>query len=173
MSRWPIITVGKVRVAGMALAALAATASPARAACPIELATYGQSETGARVEFSPAPKNAAVTNTFRLLLGNDVLLDGIVMWTEGVSRPNGLLTYQCPLGDVTGEEYEACTVWQGVIYTSDRSGTIGLLPSEGKEAPELLVLPDLGPSVQAAPALAAHELQDVPWDVFSKDGCQE
>ena len=39
--------------------------------------------------------------------------------------------YKCPKGDVTGAELAVCTVWQGVIYTSDDKGNIELLPAEG------------------------------------------
>ena len=33
---------------------------------------------------------------------------------------------QCPTGDVTGPEYDRCTVWQGVIYTADETGNVEL-----------------------------------------------
>ena len=66
-----------------------------------------------------------------MLLDNDVVLDGIVQWSDGVARPNGMLMHKCPEGDVTGAELAVCTVWQGVIYTSDDKGNIELLPAEG------------------------------------------
>ncbi|MEO5756045.1 MAG: hypothetical protein ABIQ51_04230, partial [Mesorhizobium sp.] len=117
--------------AGMALAATAAFAG-----CPIELAVYGDAQTGpetsgAEIDFTPTGTSATVTNTFRLILDNNVVLNGIVMWNEGVARPNGSLMYKCPEGDVTGAELAACTLWTGVIYSGDDKGTIGLLPAEG------------------------------------------
>ena len=57
-----------------------------------------------------------------MVLDKGVVLDGIVMWTDGVSRPHGSLMYKCPTGDVTGDELAACTVWQGVIYSVGRQG---------------------------------------------------
>ncbi|TJX64190.1 MAG: hypothetical protein E5W21_11250, partial [Mesorhizobium sp.] len=124
----------------------------AQAACPIELAVYGDTQSGAEIGFTPTGTSATVTNTFRLILDNNVVLNGIVMWTQDVSRPNGALLYKCPEGDVTGEELAACTLWNGVIYTSDDKGTVGLLPAEGVEAPKTLILPDLGPGLRQSRA---------------------
>ena len=123
-----------------ALAAVLATAFPALAACPIELAVYGDLENTAGIDFRPTMDSATVTNSFRMVLDNGVVLDGIVQWSDGVARPNGMLMHKCPEGDVTGEELAACTVWQGVIYTSDDKGNIELLPAEGKTAPQKLDL---------------------------------
>lgn len=162
--------------AGRALllaAALAGLAFPAHAACPMELAVYGEREAAAEIDFRPTAESATVTNTFRMALDNGVVLDGMVLWTQGVGRPNGMLMYQCPEGDVTGEELAACTVWQGVIYTSDEGGNIELLPAEGAAAPEKLILPDLGPSLRMSAAYGAAGFSKVPWDVFNLKGCQE
>lgn len=153
---------------GMALAG-----APARAACPIELSTYGEDEAGAGINFRPTGESATVTNTFKMILDNNVVLDGIVMWTDGVRRPFGMLMNKCPDGDVTGEEFERCTVWEGVVYASDRAGNITPLPAERAAAPDLLIFPDLGPSLRASSAYGAAGFQKVPWDVFSLNGCQE
>ncbi|MER8445102.1 hypothetical protein NKH52_18120 [Mesorhizobium sp. M1066] len=153
----------------------------ARAACPIELAVYGDAQSGAEIDFTPTGTSATVTNTFRMILDNDVVLNGIVMWNEGVSRPNGALMYKCPEGDVTGEELAACTSWHGVICTSDdkstkggtNGGSIGLLPAEGVEAPKTLILPDLGPALRQSSAYGGSGFSKVPWNVFALKGCQE
>jgi hypothetical protein len=147
-------------------------ASPAFAACPIELAVYGDRDGAAGIDFRPALNQAAVTNAFRMNLGDGVALDGIVMWSEDASRPYGALMYKCPEGDVTGEELDACTVWQGVIYTADAAGAIDLLPKAG-DAPKTLVFPDLGPSLRLSAAYGENGLSRVPWDVFALKGCQE
>jgi hypothetical protein len=147
-------------------------ATPAIAACPIELATYGEREGVAAVEFRPTGGNAVVTNTFRMLIGGYVL-DGIVMWSEGEGRPNGMITYQCPIGDVTGAEMDACTLWQGLIYTADGSGTVGLLPQEGAAAPQKLIFTDIGPALHKHKVFGYHGLAKAPWDVFEQTGCQE
>ena len=155
------------------VAGLLAIGSAAHAACPIELAVYGEAQSGSEIDFTPTGTSATVTNSFRMILDNNVVLNGIVMWNEGVSRPNGALMYKCPEGDVTGEELAACTPWHGVIYTSDDKGSIGLLPAEGVEAPKTLILPDLGPSLRQSSAYGGSGFSKVPWDVFALKGCQE
>ncbi|TPN62535.1 hypothetical protein FJ986_25175 [Mesorhizobium sp. B1-1-1] len=154
--------------AGMAFAAV-----HANAACPTELAVYGDAQSGSEINFTPTGTSATVTNTFRLILDNNVVLNGIVQWNEGVSRPNGALMYKCPGGDVTGTKLAACTLWNGVIYTSDEKGSIGLLPAEGVEAPKTLILPDLGPVLHQSTAHGGAGFSKVPSDVFALKGCQE
>ncbi|MDQ6437082.1 hypothetical protein RB623_23770 [Mesorhizobium sp. LHD-90] len=154
------------------LIGLATAPSPALAACPIELSTYGDVEDAASINFRPTGDNATVTNTFRLIIG-EVVLDGIVMWSDGVGRPNGILSYKCPIGDVTGPELEACTAWQGVIYTSDGSGNIGLLPAEGEDAPQKLILSDLTHALRFSAVREVAGIEKLPWDVFALNGCQE
>ncbi|WP_019170749.1 hypothetical protein [Pseudaminobacter salicylatoxidans] len=151
---------------------LAATVS-AQAACPMELAVYGDRDKAATVDFTPRGEGAAITNQFRMALDKGVVLDGLVMWTDDVERPNGMLMYKCPEGDVTGEELEACTVWQGVIYSADKSGRIGLLPAERADAPETLIFPDLAYSLRFSSAYGEAGFSRLPWDVFTLQGCQE
>ncbi|TPL03311.1 hypothetical protein FJ938_18365 [Mesorhizobium sp. B2-4-14] len=154
------------------------TGSTAFATCPIELAVYGDAQSGgessgSEIDFTPTGTSATVTNTFRLVLDNNVVLSGIVMWTQGAPRPNGSLMYKCPEGDATGQELAACTLWGGVIYTGDDKGTIGLLPAEGIEAPKTLVLPDLGPVLRQSSAFGGSGFSKIPSDVFALKGCQE
>jgi hypothetical protein len=148
-------------------------ASPAHAACPMELSVYGDRDKAAEIDFMPRGEAAAVTNRFRMVFGEAMVLDGIVMWSEDVARPNGLLTHKCPEGDVTGEEIAACTVWEGVIYTSDKSGKIGLLPADGSAAPEKLIFPDLAYSLRHSAVFGEAGFSKLPWDVFQLQGCQE
>lgn len=158
----------------VALAAGVFVASSAHAACPIQLAVYGEAQSGAEIDFTPTGTSATITNTFRMILDNNVVLDGIAMWTEGsAARPHGSLMYKCPTGDVTGEELAACTVWEGVIYSVDEKGAVGLLPAEGADAPKSLVLPDLGPSLEMSAAHGGGGFTKVPWDIFVLKGCQE
>jgi len=149
-----------------------AAASPAHAACPIELAVYGEKNQAAEIDFRPATDAATITNSFKMVIGN-VVLDGFVQWTEGESRPWGTLHYNCPTGDVTGEEYAACTVWQGVIYTASEQGVVDLLPAPGTPAPKRLILADLGPSLKAATSFGPAGPAKIPFDVFEMKGCQE
>jgi hypothetical protein len=158
-----------------AFAALAlAGADPARAACPQELAVYTDRDKAASLEFRPAPPEAAVrSSAFRVLFAQSgVSVDGIVLWTDEVPRPFGMLMHDCPEGDVTGEEIAACTVWQGVIYRADADGAVGLLAKEGPAA-ERLLLPDFGPSVRHSALYGAGGISILPFDVFDLSGCQE
>ncbi len=154
-----------------------AGALPALAACPIELATYSDSRGGGEINFTPTMEGATASNSFRLLLDNDVVLDGMVQWLDHEPRPWGTLTYKCPDGDVTGDltgiELDACTMWEGVIYTSDDKGNIGLLPERGHPAPKTLVFPALGPSLLLSAAHGENGFTKTPWDVFTLNGCQE
>ncbi|QKD01078.1 hypothetical protein [Mesorhizobium loti] len=156
------ITVGAVMITAIA-----------HAACPIELAVYGGAQSGSEMDFTPTGTSAVVTNSFRMILDNNVVLNGIVMWSSGEARPNGSLMYKCPEGDVTGGELAACTLWNGVIYTSDDKGAIGLLPAQGVDAPKTLILPDLGPSLRHSLAYGGSGFSKVPSDVFTLKGCQE
>lgn len=152
---------------------VAASPSGALAACPIELAVYTAREGLAGINFEPKGDAIAVTNTFRMWVGDGIMLDGLVMWSEDEARPNAMLMHNCPEGDVTGAEIEACTLWQGVIYTADAAGKIDLLPEQGGEAPAQLIFPDLGPSLRHSPIFATKGFSKAPWDVFALEGCQE
>ncbi|MCO5064344.1 MAG: hypothetical protein M9924_07985 [Rhizobiaceae bacterium] len=148
-------------------------AMQAQAACPMELAVYGEETGTAGIDFHPTGENAVVTNSFRIVMEEGVLLDGIVMWTAEEPRPNAIVSRNCPDGDVTGEEYAACTLWQGVVYAVDEKGEVGLLPSEGSPAPPRLVFADLGPALRASNAFGEGGFSKVPFDVFELKGCQE
>jgi len=150
-----------------------AVASPVLAACPLELATYADTSGVAELEFSVAKGGATVINSFRLLLDNDVMLDGIVQWMDPEPRPWGTLMYRCPDGDVTGQELAACTMWEGVVYTLDGKGGIALLPAPGTAAPQMLLFPGLGPSLRMSAAYGSNGFSKTPWDVFALKGCQE
>lgn len=162
-----------LRAVVSALAMLATTA--ANAACPVELAVYEDRDKAASIDFRPTLQSATVTNSFKMVLDNDTVLDGVVMWSADVARPNGMLMHQCPEGDVTGEELEACTVWQGVIYSVDEKGSVGLLPREriGAAAPKQLIFSDLGHALRMSAAFGPDGFSKVPWDVFEISGCQE
>jgi hypothetical protein len=147
--------------------------SPAYTACPIELATYQDRDGIAEIAFSPVNEQAAVTNRFRMAMRGGPLFEGVVMWSDDPARSYGLLMFNCPEGDVTGAELEACTLWEGAIYTVDEEGEVGLLPGEGQSAPRKLILADLGYQMQGAPAFTSAGLFTAPWDAFTLAGCQE
>lgn len=161
------------RVLSMSSVAIGLALGNAHAACPLALAVYGDAESDAGVDFRPTMNAVTVTNSFKMVLDKGIVLDGIVMWTSGVSRPHGSLMYKCPTGDVTGDELAACTVWQGVVYSADDKGNIALLSAEGTDAPQSLIFPDLGSSLQMSSAFGPNGFSKLPWDVFLLEGCQE
>jgi hypothetical protein len=145
----------------------------ALAACPMELAVYGDRDGAAEIDFRPTGQSAVVTNTFRMVLGNDVVLDGIVMWSEETPRPYASLMYQCPQGDVTGDEIAECTLWEGPVYAAGEDGKVGMIPAERTPAPQTLIFPDLGPTLRLSSAYDSGGFSNAPWDVFALKGCQE
>jgi len=162
-----------IRVCVTVAGCLAAAA--AWAACPQELAVYSERENSASIEFRPPPAGSAVqTMEFRTVFSqNEVVLDGVVLWTQGTPRPMGIAMDQCPEGDVTGDELAACTVWQGVLYSVGGEGEVALLPDVGEDAAEQILLPDFGPAVRHSRIYGAEGVSIVPWDVFRLSGCQE
>ena len=83
----------------------------------------------AELAFSRVVEAPMLSNSFSLTIG-ETMLDGIVMWTADPLRPDGALMLDCPEGDVTGAEIDACTLWRGTIYAVDAAGKPGLLPEE-------------------------------------------
>ena len=156
----------------LAIGALAIGLQPA-AACPIELAVYRDRDNVAGIDFRPAEQSATVTNQFSLILARGLVLSGMVMWSEGLARPIGMLQHDCPEGDATGPEMEACTVWQGVVYTADDNGKAGFLPRQGEPAPKSIILADLAFDMSVAEALDGKRPDPLPSDIFELSGCQE
>ncbi len=144
------------------------------AACPQELAVYEEAEAKAGLEFTPADPGAATSHSFKLKFPeNSVILDGLGMMTDDPPRNHGMLTKDCPVGDVTGEELDACTVWQGTIYAVDAEGRAGPLPPQGQPAARQIVLTDLAAYIRQSTVWGVGGLSKLPYDVFSMSGCQE
>ncbi len=154
-------------------AAFAVAAGPALAACPVELSVYEDARGVAELNFTPTSGGEEMSNAFRLLLDNNVVLNGVAQWQGRESRPTATLFYKCPDGEPTAEELAACTMWQGIIYAVDEKGAVGLLPQQGQPAPHRLILPALGPSLRLSTAYGADGFSETPWDVFFLKGCQE
>ncbi|MDH4439588.1 MAG: hypothetical protein QE284_04320 [Rhizobium sp.] len=154
-----------VLLAVLALAPLAEAAE-----CRIEKAIYREAETGVELAFKPASgENTPVTHGFVTTIGK-TKLDGHVLYDPEIERPVGMLMNNCPEGDVTGADLAACTVWKGIVYGVDTAtGHIDLLPPEGTNAPDALLLPGFGPAVMASPL--GKSLDAGPWDVFDFKEC--
>ena len=98
-------------------------------------------------------------------------MKGWVIWNNGVSRPNAVVTFNCPDGDITGAELDACRIWEGVVYTVWPDGDVDLLPPGDDPAAPRLLFPDFGRTLKNSNAWVAAKLNHVPWDAFTYTGC--
>jgi hypothetical protein len=142
------------------------------ASCPQDRAVYRDRDNAYELVFDRAQSAAeAAEHRFSLkVLGSDVILDGYVMGSSPVERPNGMIFFNCPEGDVTGKDIAACTVWQGVIY-AETAGRLDLLPGQGNDAADKLLLPDFGPSIRQSKLWKDGKAKIVPWDVLDFREC--
>ncbi|OAP45648.1 hypothetical protein ATB98_11395 [Sinorhizobium saheli] len=161
------------RTAPMAWLSAALAATPASAQCVQARAIYADPAGTYELHFEPVGSESAVTsNHFKVKVGKTGLsLDGVVMQSGEPMRANGIVMHDCPTGDVTGAELDACTVWEGVIYTVDKAGRIGLLETEDAPAAEQILLPDFGPSLRTSSAWGAGKANADSSDVFAFKGC--
>jgi hypothetical protein len=159
-------------IAAALLLVLSAQASLA-AECSQEKAIYADRDGAYELKFAAVDSEAA-SSSYRLTIAvknADVKLDGFVMGSEPVNRPNGILFHNCPEGDTTGEEIRKCTVWQGVIYAAG-SGKVDLLPVTGSPAASEILLPGFALGLIESTAWGKGKATVVPWDVLSLKGCQ-
>jgi hypothetical protein len=150
---------------------LAATAASA-AECRQDRAIYGDRDGGYELTFEPVGSNAAATSHhFKLkVLASGTVLDGIVMPGDP-ARSNGMVMYNCPDGDVTGEEIAACTVWEGVIYALNGAADAADLPEESATAAGSVLLSGFGPSLRYSKLWDEGKASAVPWDLLKLKGC--
>lgn len=149
-------------------------ATPAFAACTQDRAVYTDRDDTYTLTFRHVPEDQPVmtSNEFTIQLNeSDVKLDGVVMWNEGVARPNGIVMYKCPGGDVTGDELRACTVWQGVIYALKEGADADLLPKAKEPAAQALLLPDFSSSMSGFNFKLEKPIETFPWEVFRFKEC--
>ena len=160
------------RLTSLIAAAWIAGALPVIAAdCVVEKAVYAEAEAGIELHFAPSGEDTPVSHRFTLLApAAKMKVEGHVLYDPEIERPVAMALDNCPDGDVTGADIAACTVWKGIIYAADRgTGTVGLLPEEGADAPDTLILPGFGPAIAASAFGAA--LTATPGDVFTFKQC--
>jgi hypothetical protein len=159
-------------LAGCLMAAQAGMA-PA-ATCRQEQAVYVDPEGIYQVSFTPVDSEASSSShRFTLSVKNTKLsLEGYVLPSEPVNRPNGMIFHDCPEGDVTGADLAACTVWQGVIY-ANYDGHIDLLPPGPSVAAPQILLPGFGPAVRGSTIWGDNKASVIPWDVLTLKDCNK
>lgn len=140
--------------------------------CPIERAVYVEAEAKTEVRFLPSGGEATpVSHRFSLVNpAGKMTVDAHVLYDAEIERPVAMALNNCPEGDVTGADIAACTVWTGIIYAADKAtGHVDLLPPEGADAPDTLLLPGFGPAIAASSFGSA--MTAMPWDVFTFKQC--
>ena len=125
--------------------------------CPQALAGYGTTDRRVLLEFA----GSADLSFSVILEGRNGRFDGFVFPSEEEGGMAGVILDDCPDGDVTGAELEACTVWQGPVRTVDANGNAGDLPASNELAAGYLHLEGLAAALnERAPDLAAGSPAD-------------
>ncbi|OWV88311.1 hypothetical protein ATY78_21720 [Rhizobium sp. R635] len=168
-----IMAGGKGMAAIAAAAFFAAPAAASGAECKQEGAVYVDRDGAYELRFTPLNSaSAAASNQFKVsALKTSVVMEGYVMPSEDPVRAIGILMFNCPEGDVTGANLNACTVWQGAVYGMDAKGEMDNLQPEGAVAAEKLVLPGLGPAIRESSAWGEGKASVAPWDVLVFKEC--
>ncbi len=148
-------------------------ASPAYAACTQDRAVYTDRDDDYTLTFKHFPEDQPVATSNEFVLhrnDTDLKLDGVVMRDEA-ARPKALILYNCPSGDVTGDELAACTVWQGVPYALKEGAEAGYLPQAKEPAAQALLMPDLSGAMRSFNFRLEKPIEIFPWDVFRFKEC--
>lgn len=145
--------------------------------CPQELAVYAEEQASGEIAFlGPMRPEDGMEHRFKMTFPeNGVALDGVVMRAGEPERPWVIVMHNCPEGDATGAEIDACTVWQGPAYTVDTTGNVQYLQPSGSDhaAGSTLLLPDFSAAMRQSSAWGAKGLSVAPLDGFRLRGCQE
>lgn len=151
--------------------------APASAACFQELAVYGEAQAGAEIAFEGDlhPAEPSLNRFSVTFPEHAVRMDGIVMMAGEPPRPRAMVMHNCPEGDATGAEIDACMVWEGQIYGIDALGNVSAVPQsgQGEDAMATILMPDFGVAVRQSQAWGADGLSVAPRDDFRLTGCQE
>ncbi|ANK93475.1 MULTISPECIES: hypothetical protein [Rhizobium] len=141
--------------------------------CKQEHAVYVDRDGAYELRFTPLNSpSAAASNQFKVnALETSVVMEGYVMPSEDPVRAIGVLMFNCPEGDATGADLDACTVWQGAVYGMNAKGEMDNLQPEGAAAAEKLVLPGLGPAIRESSAWGEGKASVAPWDVMTFKEC--
>lgn len=144
--------------------------SIANAACRQDRAIYTEPNSGSQLVFRDDFGSFVATNSFRMNVPEGPAFDGLVMWNNGVARANGMLQLNCPDGDIPGDELDACTKWEGVVYAMTSDGEIDLIGQD--DAAQKLILPDVSRTLYYE-MIDAERGRLPAFDVFELTECQQ
>ncbi|MEO0636075.1 MAG: hypothetical protein AAFY73_05450 [Pseudomonadota bacterium] len=134
--------------------------------CTQEKAVYEDVDGVAELAFVPPSGGITESHAFELRIKDGPTLNGGIIWNMGVSRPNGFLTPQ----DCGSDDVQACTLWEGVVYTISSEGELDLIDEGNRPAAEQIVLPDLSRTLHYS---ALRETVDsFPWEAFQFARCR-
>ena len=141
--------------------------------CTQDHAVYEDASHKFRLNFEATSEASAVSHLFTMEIAKtDVKMDGNVQLTDDVPRSLGILLNKCPDGDVTGADLEACTIWQGLIYTIDSKGKVDNLAAGSAPAVNQILLSDFGAALHQSKVWTEKKLLEAPYDVFSFKECR-
>jgi hypothetical protein len=153
------------------LCAMTGAALPAD--CKQSNAVYADRDGAYELGFSPLGSDAAAaSNQFKInVVKTSIALDGYVMPSEDPDRAIGIIMFNCPGGDVTGADLDACTIWQGPVYSVSAAGELDNLQAETASAADKIVLPGLGPAIRESSIWGEGKATVAPWDVLTFKEC--
>jgi hypothetical protein len=163
-------------LAAIVIAALSCAPVCALAAeCKQAKAIFGDRDGAYELRFSPIASEAMTsTHQFKLsALKTPVVMDGYVMSSDDPERTMGMVMFNCPDGDVTGADLDACMVWQGFVYRASANGGLDNLQPGDSPAAEKIVFPGLGPAIRQSSAWGDGKAKVAPWDVLDFKGCAQ
>ena len=136
--------------------------------CPQSLAGYQSSDNAILIEFAGTDDGL-----FRVLVEEaDGPLDGFV-YPGDAGDNEAVVLNNCPDGDATGEELEACVVWQGTIKSVDNDGKDQTLPMAVQPAADIIRMAGLVEALQASEFYEPAPSEVVSGDDFALSACQE
>ncbi|RYD94788.1 MAG: hypothetical protein EOP61_20990 [Sphingomonadales bacterium] len=144
--------------------------------CPLEKAIYSEPQAGWELRFRAARPWELTGMTEAVM--ELVRKDGTALWGDvasnmGTSRDVGVLFHGCERPgaddeDLTEAQYDACRQWDGVMYSLNK-GEPGYMPGEGANAPERILMTDIGRKLRYSDLVDGPGGE--PWDVFDFARC--
>ena len=144
--------------------------------CSMEQAVYSEPQKGFELRFRRGESWEMVGMTdsiFDLVFPDGRTAWGYISSNMGTSRNTGHIFHGCNRpgpddGNMSEQAIAECQVWEGLAYSLNK-GEPGYMPSEGSNAPERVLMTDLGRKIRYA---LVDGPGDEPWDVFTFKSCQ-
>lgn len=144
--------------------------------CPMEQAVYSEPQKGFELRFRRGESwemPGMTDSIFDLVFPDGRIAWGYISSNMGTSRNTGHIFHGCKRpgpddGNMSEQAIAECQVWEGLAYSLNR-GEPGYMPSEGSNAPERVLMTDLGRKIRYS---LVDGPGDEPWDVFTFKSCQ-